>query len=59
MTTFKDMLEIAVEDNNVDHKSRFVFYSEGSWHIGLKLPKLIDYYQFYVVENGAAHAVTF
>ena len=54
---FKDLLNDAVEMNREDNKNRFVFYSEGSWHIGLKLPTLVDYSVFYVIEQGAAKAI--
>ncbi len=53
----KSFLTQALEDNKKDNQARYVFYSEGQWRIGLRLPTLVDYKEFYVVEHGSSHAV--
>ncbi len=53
----KTLIRQAVQLNKQDNATRYVFYSEGEWHVGMRLPSLVDYREFYVVEHGTAHAV--
>lgn len=55
--TMKTLIEEAVKENLKDNQSRFVYYSEGQWRIGLRLPTLVDYKEFYIIEHGTSHAV--
>lgn len=57
MQTMKKLLKQAIELNLKDNNARFVYFSEGQWRLGVRLPTLVDYKEFYVVEHGASHAV--
>jgi hypothetical protein len=53
----KALIRQGIQLNKTDKQQRYVFYSEGSWHLGVKLPTVVDYREFYVIENGSSYAV--
>ena len=53
----KTLLQDAIELNLQDKKQRYVFYTEGQWQMGVRLPSIVDYREFYVVENGSSYTV--
>lgn len=48
-----------VEYNKQDGLARYVFYIDGGWKLGLRLPTLVDFATIYVIEHGVSHAVCF
>ena len=53
----KILIEQAIELNKEDNQARYVFYTEGQWRLGVRLPTLVDFPTFYVVEHRTSHAV--